>query len=60
VGTVWLAWAWRAADGSVPTSAEHRCFDGDRAAVRQATVIRALQGLVERAGPAGPAYPAAR
>jgi nicotinamide-nucleotide amidase len=60
VGTVWLAWAWRTADGSVQTQAEHRCFEADRAAVRDATVTRALQGLVERAGPARRADPAPR
>ncbi len=43
VGTVWLAWA-------TPTglSAELAHFTGDRAAVREATVQRALQGLLER------------
>lgn len=55
VGTVWLAWSWRAADGSVQAAVEHHCFDGDRAAVRRATVARALQGLIERASPSRPA-----
>lgn len=43
VGTVWLAWA-------TPTgvSAELAHFAGDRAAVREAAVQRALQGLLER------------
>lgn len=43
VGTVWLAWA-------TPTgiTAELAHFSGDRAAVREATVQRALQGLLER------------
>ncbi|MEC5212922.1 nicotinamide-nucleotide amidase [Polaromonas sp. CG_9.5] len=42
VGTVWLAWATPAGVIS------ERChFDGDRAAVRQATVLHALQRLVE-------------
>jgi nicotinamide-nucleotide amidase len=59
VGTVWLAWAWRAADSSVQAAAEHHRFDGDRATVRQATVARALQGLIERAGAAPPADAAA-
>lgn len=43
VGTVWLAWA-----GPFGVQAECQHFGGDRAAVRQATVRRALQGLVER------------
>ncbi len=48
VGTVWLAWAWRAADGGVETDALLQRFAGDRAAVRQATVVCALQGLLDR------------
>jgi nicotinamide-nucleotide amidase len=43
VGTVWFAWATPAGIVS-----EMRRFDGDRAAVRQATVHHALQGLLER------------
>jgi nicotinamide-nucleotide amidase len=43
VGTVWFAWATPAGVVS-----EMRRFDGDRAAVRQATVHHALQGLLER------------
>ena len=48
VGTVWLAWAWRNAAGQICwiTSLQH--FDGDRAAVRLATVGCALQGLIDR------------
>lgn len=42
VGTVWLAWAARGA----ATRAVRCHFNGDRAAVRRATVLRALQGLV--------------
>ena len=45
VGLVWLAWAKRG--GPVETRSEH--FPGDRAAVREATVRKALQGLIERA-----------
>ena len=41
VGTVWFAWATPA--GLV---SEMRRFEGDRAAVRQATVHHALQGLL--------------
>jgi nicotinamide-nucleotide amidase len=43
VGTVWLAWA--TAQG---VQAEHHQFPGDRTAVRQATVQRALAGLLQR------------
>jgi nicotinamide-nucleotide amidase len=44
VGTVWLAWAVQGAD-----TVTLRCqFSGDRAAVRQATVERALQGLLSK------------
>jgi nicotinamide-nucleotide amidase len=42
VGTVWFGWS---VDGQVRT--EHRRFDGDRAAVRAATVHHALQTLAE-------------
>ena len=42
VGTVWLAWC---VDGH--THSEHCQFPGDRAAVRSATVHRALQQLLE-------------
>ncbi|MGH6646339.1 CinA family protein [Aquabacterium sp.] len=42
VGTVWLAWAVQ----GQATRAERCLFPGDRAAVRQATVLRALQGLL--------------
>ncbi len=42
VGTVWLAWAL----GS-QLRTELRHFESDRRAVRQATVARALQGLIE-------------
>ena len=43
VGTVWFGWA--TPDG-VFSEVQH--FDGDRAAVRAATVIHALQGLLTR------------
>jgi nicotinamide-nucleotide amidase len=49
VGLVWLAWAWRDAAGAVQTDALQQHFGGDRAAVRQATVLAALQGLLARA-----------
>jgi nicotinamide-nucleotide amidase len=43
VGTVWFGWA-------TPQGlfTEHQRFDGDRAAVRQATVAHALAGLLQR------------
>ena len=43
VGTVWFGWA--TPDG---VFTEHQRFDGDRAAVRQATVHHALAGLLQR------------
>ena len=43
VGTVWFGWALP--DGRVQT--ETRCFAGDRAAVRAATVQHALARLLE-------------
>jgi nicotinamide-nucleotide amidase len=47
VGLVWLAWAQRAADGGITSRALARHFAGDRAAVRQATIACALQGLLD-------------
>jgi nicotinamide-nucleotide amidase len=41
VGTVWFAWA-----SPQGVRSEVRQFDGDRAAVRKATVLHALQGLL--------------
>ena len=48
VGTVWLAWA-------TPAGVTSECchFPGDRSAVRQATVVKALAGLLERLPPVG-------
>lgn len=43
VGTVWFGWA---TPSGVDT--EHRHFEGDRTAVRQATVTHALAGLLQR------------
>ena len=43
VGTVWFGWATPAG-----VFTEHQRFDGDRAAVRQATVQHALSGLLQR------------
>jgi nicotinamide-nucleotide amidase len=45
VGTVWFGWV---VDGQ--TDSECCRFDGDRAAVRRATVQHALQGLLTRLG----------
>lgn len=44
VGTVWFAWALR--DGRLWS--ECCCFEGERAAVRAATVVHALKRLVQR------------
>ncbi|WP_342131179.1 CinA family protein [Hydrogenophaga sp. OTU3427] len=43
VGTVWFGWCVHGV-----THSEHRRFDGDRAAVRAATVQHALAGLLAR------------
>ncbi len=43
VGTVWFGWC---VNGVTATECRH--FDGDRAAVRQATVAHALAGLLAR------------
>ncbi len=43
VGTVWFAWA-----GPAGVEALHRQLEGDRAAIRAASVAIALQGLVDR------------
>jgi len=49
VGTVWLAWAHAGPAGAAPwVQAERHHFDGDRAAVRHATVGMALHGLIQR------------
>ena len=50
VGTVWLAWAWRDAAGAPQVSATRLQLDGDRAAVRHATVVAALQALRRSVG----------
>jgi nicotinamide-nucleotide amidase len=47
VGMVCFAWAMRGG----PTSAVSKHFAGDRAAVRRASVIVSLQGLIERTAP---------
>jgi len=44
VGTVWLAWA---GPGDIIAS-ERRHFDGDRSAVRRASVAAALEGMLGR------------
>jgi nicotinamide-nucleotide amidase len=46
VGTVWLAWAWREADGSFRIESQREQFAGNREAVRRQTVYRALQRLL--------------
>jgi nicotinamide-nucleotide amidase len=49
VGTVWFGFARRCDGGDFCVDSEHRRFDGDRAAVRRATVEHALRGLLQRA-----------
>jgi nicotinamide-nucleotide amidase len=49
VGTVWFAWGRRARGGGIETFAHCDRFDGDRAAVRAASVRRALEGLLQLA-----------
>ena len=48
VGTVWIAWNVR---GKITATCHH--FPGDRAAVRQQTVLSALQGLIDRMSVSG-------
>ena len=43
VGTVWFAWA-----GPGGAQASHRRLAGDRGAVRRASIVIALQGLLDR------------
>ena len=45
VGTVWFAWCV-----NEQLSSERRVFGGDRAAIREATVAHALQGLLKQLG----------
>ena len=49
VGTVWLAWCWRTSDGQTLLRTQREVFTGDRAAVRLATVDRALAVVAELA-----------
>ncbi|MCC1495687.1 CinA family protein [Alcanivorax sp. 1008] len=46
VGTVWIAWGQKLGHAE----AESFLFSGDRQAVREQTVVRALQGLIARMG----------
>ena len=46
VGTVWIAWATKAARGET-VRAMHRRYDGDRDAIRRQSVADALAGLLE-------------
>ena len=54
VGTVWFAWGRRTRgggpDGAITSRAAAHHFPGDRAAVRQATIACALQGLLDDLG----------
>ena len=47
VGTVWFAWAVRDG-GEHRIEAVQKHFDGDREAIRELTVVYALQGVLER------------
>ncbi|MGB5258779.1 MAG: CinA family protein [Woeseiaceae bacterium] len=47
VGTVWFAWSTSGAKG-VTTDTEQKLFRGDRAVVRERTVVHALKGVRER------------
>jgi nicotinamide-nucleotide amidase len=46
VGTVWIAWAWKDADGVVESEASRFGFPGDRGAVRSHTVEAALDRML--------------
>jgi nicotinamide-nucleotide amidase len=46
VGTVWFGWAWRTSDGEIETRVAHERFEGDREAVRRASVGRALREIL--------------
>ncbi len=48
VGLVWFAWADGRAGAAARLDCEWRRFDGDREAVRAATVAHALRGVLER------------
>ncbi len=48
VGTVWFGFARRHVGGAPHVDSEQRRFDGDRAAVRRASVEHALRGLLRR------------
>jgi nicotinamide-nucleotide amidase len=50
VGTVCIGWARKGAAVAVELRAETCHFDGDRAAVRRKSVIRALTGVLEMTG----------
>lgn len=47
VGTVWFGWSRRTSSGMV-TDTDCRHFDDDREAVRRASVVHALTGLLEQ------------
>lgn len=47
VGTVWTAWAWQT-DAGCESRAERCQFPGDREAIRRATVVFALKGVLAR------------
>jgi len=54
VGTVWLAWAWRnavAAEGPMVCEAQCLSLSGNRAQVRQSTVLAALRQVLHQSAP---------
>ncbi len=55
VGTVWIAWSLRKADGAVSVRAARHNFSGGRADVRRAAVLAALRGMVSLLQEEGPA-----
>lgn len=47
VGTVWFGWAQRSASGEIRTLARRERFPGDRVEIRAATVLAALEGVMQ-------------
>lgn len=47
VGTVWIAWA----SNSQPTHTQCYLFKGDRAAIREQSVLVALEGMIQQLSP---------
>ncbi len=60
VGTVWFGWAHTDGRGRRQAHSTHAQFAGDREGVRLATVVAALEGLLERVPQAAAKGPASR